>query len=305
MSENATARMNQRLAGLSSGASVEVGVDTMRHPYARLRSRIAWPPVTVTGILPEEQEAVVALVAEHLPSFAVDCHVLPETRPRRNTNEVQLVRLHRFGSVDFLYMLRISAEYMGGADSQEVYESARQGRSPGFYTDRIYFRARLFPVRRVELADSAIHDFDAYSIQDANFLVRDTRDPELRALFATALFDQIDFGPVEARFQDLFSFGAEWRAGRIFQPMVIEQLTLALNLLVPEVDLVSHAGAHFARAFGEMAEGREVSGLSDGEQAFWKAYYGAWDFRNEASRAGNPQWRLVSYPNAEWRARNP
>lgn len=302
MDGNTYSRVNNGLVALPVGAVPEIRVDTMRHPYALLPKTVAWPAVTVTGMTELEQESVVGVVAGELPGFVTGCHLLPEPRPRRDTNQVQLVRPYRIANADYLYMLRISAEYMGGADNTEVIRPARQGLSPSFLTDRIYFNARLFPVRSVMEGDSGIHDFDAFSIQDANFLVRE-RDEGLRSIFATALFDQIDFGPVEARFQDLFSFGATWKAGRIFRPFVIDQLTLAFNLIVPDVHLIAELGPLFASAFNRLKATGNLEGLTEAEMSFWRDYYGAWSFENDFSRGGNPQWRLTSYPDARWRRR--
>lgn len=302
MNDSVYASINQQLAGLIEGPVPDIRIDTMRHPYALLPRQVAWPAVTVTGLVPEEQAAVAKVLATELPGFAAGCSLLPQPRPRRDTNQVQLVRPYHFRGADYLYMLRISAEYMGGAGNQEVLEPARQGRSPSFLTDRIYFHARLLPVTHLEKTAFGITDFEARSIEDANFFVREKGAPEgRRALFTTALFDEIDFGPVESRFQDMLSFGAEWRAGRIFRPLVIDQLTLALNVVVPSAGLINHVGPRFARTFEELVTKGHLDDLDETEQGFWRSYYGAWSFENDFSRGGNPQWRLTQYPDADWR----
>ena len=304
MDGTAYARVNQDLADLVAGRVPEVRVDTMRHPYALLPGPVAWPAVTVTGILPEEQTRVAEVLATALPGFVKGCHLLPEPRPRRDSNQVQLVRPYRFVNTDYLYMIRISAEYMGGAGNPEVLEPARQGRSPSFLTDRIYFHARLFPVRSIARKDFGICDFEAFTIHDAHFLVRAKGGEEgARSIFTTALFDQIDFGPVEDRFMDLFSFGSAWKGGRVFRPLVIDHLTLALNLLVPDIALVEDLAPRFADAFARLVSSGHLDDLSEPERDFWRAYYGAWAFENDFSRGGNPQWRLTTYPDERWRKR--
>lgn len=289
------------LTVLDGGPVPSVVIDTMRHPYAQLSQTVVWPAVTVTGIEPVQQERVANVLAQQLPGFVQGCNLLPEPRPRRESHQVQFVRLHEFEDQRFLYIFRVSAGYMGGAANTEIVAGARQGISPSFQTDKVYFSARLLPVREVRVASYGIVDFEAHQLADAEFLFRERTEGQTLEVFTTSLFDEIDFGKLEQSFLEQFSFGTEWTGGKTFRPFVIDYLTLALNLVVPEPGLVEQIGPHFARAFAALRKEGTLATLPESEKQFWRKYFAAWAYENRFSRGGNPQWALIAYPDPAWR----
>lgn len=279
----------------------EYRVDTMRHPYFQFSEKFKWPAITVTKIEPEQSRQIVNVLHERLPSFIAGCHLLPEPHPRKDSNQLHFVRPYKIKDFEYIYMLKISAEYMGGAAQNEIYGRVVQGRSPSFLTDRIYYSVRFVPVEKIEYYQNQIIDFEPRRLNEAIFEVTKTLDVRNRPdHISTMAFDEVDFSRVENQFSELFSFSNDWSADRLFRPFSIEYLTLCMNLIIPLPSLVDFYAEFFDQGLRHFIESGSLENIGKREKKFWSEYFSIWSYERSLSRSGNPHWLITKYPTQEW-----
>lgn len=272
-------------------SNIELYIDTFRHPYIKFDAPFALPGINTIEVRKEEAHEYVNVLREKIPFFIAGCSLLPESRPRKNSNQLQFVKAIQVDSYKFLYMIKISAEYFGGASPDEIVSDRQQEVSPGIMTDRIYYNARIIPVQNVTLQKNAIIDFEPYQLKEAIFSIS-SREME-RDMWSTILFDEVDFTQINESLTEMFRFhGAEWKPGRLMQPFVIDYLTLNLNLFYPCVNQIASYTKRFASVFDSFLKKKNADRLSDADRTFWHNYYRSFLFERVLSRSGNPHWKF-------------
>ena len=274
-----------------------IRVDTFHTPYIQLNRKFAWPSIHMDQIHADEAVKIVEVLRKAIPEFVKGCSVLPEARPKKDSNQLHLVRPYEIENRKYLYVLRIVAQYMGGAAPQEVLSEGSQGITPSIQTDRIYYFARVMPVESWKLAGEDIVDYSALQSSDAifHFTTRDTA----RDIFSTILFDEVDYSHINQKITDLFAFGEKWKPGKLFHPFVVDNLSICLNLLRPLKDETDIIVRYFDRAYRIIKDAASPDLLSAGDRDFWVRYYSSWDYERDASRAGNPHWKFTRFPDIE------
>lgn len=281
----------------------ELCIDTFHHPYIALSEKIVLPSVNLISIESGQAERVLRNVIDHAPAFVSDCNVLPESRPRRESNQLHLVRAHTLSAtrpmaVQYLYIFKISMEYLGGAQPDEIRSPARQGISPEVLTNRIYFHARLVPVREIQLENDCIVDFEPLRLRDALFQNKSVgQGPGDK--WSSALFDAVDFSELNARFTDMFAFGVDREQNKIFYPLLIEYLTLTMNLVYPHFKLVTGLVPYFDECLQSILRQGDLQDVSDETRRFFQKYLAGFKHRRHEARSGNPHWQLTQYPSAD------
>ncbi|MBI3396581.1 MAG: hypothetical protein HY042_12140 [Spirochaetia bacterium] len=299
MTVDEAAEISQLFASLGvSQPACELYIDTFRHPYLRFSEFFTLPGSTITGIKADECRKIAELLAAKIPWIVSDCQILPEPRPRRESGQLHLVRPILVDGRPYMFIFKLSAPYMGGAQDEEIVHAAQQGLSPTVNTDRLYFNARLLPVHEMEKEHGHIVDFQAVQIREAIFEV--TSKSVGRDVWSTVLFDEVDFSAVNQTFAEMFGHGADWTGGRLFSPVVVDYLTLALNLIWCDRAFVDQIAVMYDRAFTSFLHGGTLAGIANEDRQFWSAYFGAWKSERVSSRAGNPHWQMVKYPDASW-----
>ncbi len=288
-------QLNRRLEIAADGHRGVLHLDNFHNPYVKFVEPLEWPSINVGKIGFDQAEKIVELLTRLVPEFVAGCSVLPESRPRKDSNELHLARHHVVDGSDYIYIFKTHAEYLGGARDDEILERPGQGFSPSFKTDRIYFTARLIPVLSVEKEDGHVVDFRAEKIRDA--IIRTAEmDRESKPKFAAAMFDEVDFAEVDAYFTSLFSLGGTWKPGKLFHPVLVDYLTLCVNLIVPRVSLVEKLVEPFHQGFRAFLKDGNLDSLEGGARGFWSEYYAAWSYEMALSRSGNPHWKFTGLP---------
>lgn len=293
-------RITKLLSGSSGarGAEHSLRVDTFRHSYARFTESFTLPSIDLSEIRQDEAYQLSLLLKERLPAYAADAHCLPEARPRKESHMLHLVREIRVEEASYVYLFKINPQYMGGASDEEYVTMPEQGRSPSIRTDRLYFDARLIPVSAVERGrNSQILDFRPRRIREAlTQVVRSDSLDERR--WATALFDDLDFGALNQEFTRRLDFtDAGWPLRNVVDPLRVDFLTLTLNLLDPDPALTEALAPRFHEVFERVARGEDLRDLPTDQREFWARYYRAWEYEPAPSRSGNPHWKLTRTPD--------
>jgi hypothetical protein len=282
---------------MSRSVALDLRIDTIGLPYALFRDRFAWPSVHSMNPLPEEKLRITEILSERLPEFVSGCSLIPETRPHRDISRVQYVREYRVEDQSFLYILNVSADYLGGARREDILSPGSQGISPSFLTDRIYFSARLVPAREIHYDAGAIVDFEPLKIREARFKVEFTET--IRDVWSTILFDEIDYTEINRSLSDRFAFDAEWRLGKLALPFVIDHMTICLNLIHPGERAVGALLIPFSKIFRSVIGSGDLSDLNEEERRTLARFYTEWEYARFLSNSENTHWKITKTPFAE------
>jgi len=297
--------LNEQLRGLAGQKlkPFRICLDTIRHPYLLFAEKWTWPAVSLDELrYPEARDLLDALISCIGP-FLKGGQVLPQPRPRKESSHLHIVFFYpaagfREDLAGFIFILRILGPYMGGAHTHEVLAAPRQGRSPSFQTDRLYFQSRLFPVKQVDLKEGALVDFEPLRLKETLFNVSAIR--EEKNFWASALFDDVDFSHLEAGLLEPFLDGQSLPSQAHFKPLIVDYFTIALNLLCPDPALAAALVAPFRDLLLSFLQSGNMPALNDRLKDFWKSYLLRWEHRNALSRSGNPHWEVPSYPDLNW-----
>ncbi|MDH5656079.1 MAG: hypothetical protein OEZ34_09240 [Spirochaetia bacterium] len=261
-----------------------------------MKQKILWPSVHINHILPEERKIITEILLENIPTFITGCSILPEPRPRKDSNQIHYVRSYHENGSDYIYIFKVSCEYMGGADSSEIKIEGRQGIAPSFKTNRIYFSSLLIPVSEIARDNKGyINNFTPVQIKDAIFKV--SSDDVIRDFRSTVLFDEIDFSEVNNKITVHFEFNSSWKHNKLFYPFVIDYLSLCMNLIHPDKNAVDLYAGIFDRCFMNFMSGEDSGTMSAEDKNFLKRYYNDWYFERIFSRSGNPHWLVKKVPD--------
>lgn len=263
-------------------------LDTFRHPYVRFGERFVWPSIHLIEPLPDEVRRVRGLLADRFPGF--DDDFLLWKSDLFSGNQKYLVFLASppaLRSQGLSFELRVLVAYVGGALPGEVHLPPEQDRSPEFETDRIYFKAHLLPVDTIEANGDAVRRVDIRTFKEILEASRYSLSHEQRSIWATALFDSIDYSYLHDRLRRALSQLGQWSAGALFPPITIERMTFCLSLLDYRTGL---AMAGPFRELLEHIEEEDWSGLESRDR--WRAFNGALRLERILSRGGNPHWQF-------------
>jgi hypothetical protein len=272
--------------------SREYYIDTFRHPYVRFGSTFTMPSITLTEIQYDEAQAIIDTVSPFIGDFISGCYVLPISRPRKDSTYLQFMRPMEWQGNTYLYLFKLLSAYMGGASEEEM-QRGTQDHSPYFQTDRIYFHARILPVTSVDLIEG---NFEPRKIPDAMFQVQSpgTAPGARHDLWSTILFDEVDFSSLNELYSRRLDFGKQWSSGRLFYPLLIDHLTIGLNVMAPYPDLLERILPYFHRAFENLLHG-ENARWTEEDVRFWSTYTGSVKLERTESRMGNPHWKVLNH----------
>lgn len=292
-------RVSAILRGLPADIdpAADLFVDTFHQPYLHFSQSIVWPSVAVGETRMADAASVAECLAKTIPSLVTDCEILPNPKPSKDSGIFHFVREHTVDGSSFVFMLKIVSQYLGGAEAGEIITPPAQGISPSVRTDRIYFSARILPVERIQRSAGAIVDFVPQRVEEAVFQV----SSNVPDRWTTVLFDEIDFSDINKKLTGLFApNGISWNAGSLFAPIIVDYLTICMNVVSCTRVFVDGVLPFFARAWSAFRSEKSLASLSDSDRAFWQAYYQAWAYERVLSRGGNPHWKFTAHPDSQW-----
>ncbi len=268
------------------------GIDNFRYFYLPLAAPYELPSVHTTGITTDEKIALLDIYRDLVPAFVDGFQILRENRPARYASELHLVRPLIHEDRSFIFVLRILADYRGGATTAEILEPGTQDRSPRVRTDRVYYRARILPCLDVTRSGDWIDDFLPDRLPELAGYFTEAREVEQRPGRHTfAVFLDTDFGAFNARVSRLFG---DWPYENVFYPFIGDDyVTLSLNVPLPHPYFINTALPRFARAFTAIQRGGAPDPV---DLPFWREYYAGFELERSYSRAGNPHWRFSRLP---------
>lgn len=284
-------RLNEILQGQGSeSVSSRLCVDTFRTPYLLWERPMSFPSLSVLHAEPESSARVLRQIVERSPELLGGGQVLPEARPRRDEPNLHIVRAYSCEEQQYLLKVKLLMTYMGGAAPSEIEDRTVQNRNPAFQSDRVYFQARLFPVKEIERHEGQIVDFEPEPYGPASGMKSMAGETHQTARWNVMLFDEMDFSELEAKIRTRVS-AAPWKPGRLFNPFIIDHGTIAWNVFHAR-NLEGYIPV-FHRLWHHFAHGQE---LPHEDQRFWDQYFQSWKYSRFLSRGGNPHWEIEESP---------
>lgn len=273
----------------------EFRVDNFHHPYMIFEDSFHWPAIHLDHLRDDEIIRIMEILQERIPDFISDCQILTEEVSQRSL-QLKLGRLLKIEERDYLYLFKVSVEYMGGASSEEILRPHRQGISPEFITNRIYYHALILPLSRVELNSGRIKNYVTHSIKEAIFqYIPENME---RDIWSSIVFDKLDFSEVNHRFTQLLeSITTTWKPGKIFDPFIIEDLTLAGRVIDPVLQNSDEYHRMYDQLFQIIQKKQPIDSIPEEGRIFWKNYFGGWELERVLSRGGNPHWKITQLPD--------
>ncbi|RPI92916.1 MAG: hypothetical protein EHM32_08595 [Spirochaetales bacterium] len=210
--------MVEKIQGVLDGIDESVANDTgaifinvIKNEFVLLDGRIGIPRLPVKEIDPGLAAGVLADVARFIPAYLGGRRFITGPVSAAHQHSLQFARRVEGAFLDFVHLFRIDLRYGGGAD--EFIEKGGTDFYPAYYTDRIYFKSRLVPVRKgaaseadfapVRLVDSTYTDSDQYFHTYAIFDDTGYREATMELHRRIALDDVF---PVSAAFYPFVEF---------------------------------------------------------------------------------------------------
>ncbi|MCE9501579.1 MAG: beta-galactosidase, partial [Leptospira sp.] len=201
-------------------------------PYALFDMPYVLPGSSIYSPDFESVYLYIQTLSEYIPEAIVGCHVLPESRPKRDVGKLSLVKEIRIGEFRYLFILKFELAHLGGVKKEDVVKNASQMFNASVRTDRIYFSVRIIPVSSVDRDRNQIVDFTVQSYDASIFQMSTQNQSDSSRRIVSEIFDEIDFTFANNSIRDQLRITPEnWSPGKVYEPVAIEYLTVALRFL--------------------------------------------------------------------------
>lgn len=275
--------------------SYETKLDGFRHSFIQFSEKFEWPALhlDVRKSKPENLEKLLLILQNKFPGGLEGFSLLPEPKPKKEDGYLHFVRRHSIENREYLYLVKISGRYMGGAEPSEIVEPPVQNYGPSYVTNKIYYHLRIFPVEQIIFHNSAIVDFIPRKFNEAVFFKHEGMKNKHMDI-TSPLFDDLDFRTIENELtehvvrKEIVEFAK-------LRPFVIEYMTLCLNPLVSlSYQNFEEILRHYDVVMDLLFRDKNLENLGNSEKEFWDKYFSQYLIFPELSRSGNPQWTLFS-----------
>lgn len=266
-------------------------VDNVHFPYIELDSYYVLPAFTYPDSKPKEVLAFLAAVAEYIPGAIAGTQMLPIQKPKRESGKMSFVKIITINGFDYLYVFKIDASYLGGAHKGEVLAPATSTTSTSIRTNRIYFSARIVPLREIQTKDGQIGDFDTKHFKSGVFYKETDDSDKNKPKIFSELFDEVDYSAVVAPIKEMLGINLEnWKLGKVYEPITIEYLSLSIRFLDTSYNRILKEFETFYQ-LAETVHTEEPIRTETLEN--YKIWLRKHDSDRNLSPAGNMRWKIL------------
>lgn len=278
----------KNLNGKNSDFSIYV--DNLHSPYILLKEEYTLPPISNMDLTKKDVLPLLEILSKYIPEAMSGCSVLPAQKPKRETGKVSLVKEISLRGHNYLYIFKIDAAYLGGSPRDKIKLAASQFSHPSISTDRIYFSTKVIPIKNVIRSDGEIIDFEVQPFDKGLFTAELEERLEDRPRNFSELFDEIDYSPIMEPIKlNLKIMLPNWSLGKIYEPVYIEYMTLAIRFLSPSyASAVTHF-SHFYEILEIVHLNSSISEINRRNFIYWLSKH---SFERETSPSGNMRWQI-------------
>jgi len=236
----------------------------------------------------EAKVQFVQILSNFLPRAIAGTALLPEPRPKKESQKLFFVRPILFSNKQMLYVFSTSYQYLGGASSEEILQPGTQDRTPRLKTNRIYYQIQIFPIQTVQEMQGFVTDFSPIRFRGGVFTWMAERDPGKPVKKFSEIFDEMDFSPLEASIREELKLDAKvWSLGKVYSPIGIDYLAFSLRFLDPHLPRLIQAMDQFYPVLEPGEDGVEVEALQSFHQ-----YLARFQAERTLSKSGNMLWKI-------------
>jgi hypothetical protein len=284
--------MNSYLKNLSGKNSpLSIYVDNLHSPYVLLEEEYTLPPISNMDLTKRDIFPYLQILSKFIPEAMTECSLLPIQKPKRESGKISLVREISLRGHNYLYVFKIDAAYLGGSHKDKIKVSASQVTHPAIETDRIYFSSRIIPIKNVIRADGEIIDFEVQTFDKGIFVSEPEAPTSGRPRNVSELFDEVDYSHIiEPIKHKLKVLQPNWNLGKIYEPIYIEYLTLAIRFLsVSYPKIISHF-SNFYEILEIIHVNGTISEITKRNFIYWLSKH---NFERGTSPSGNMRWKII------------
>ncbi|MCG6191654.1 hypothetical protein LFX25_00140 [Leptospira sp. FAT2] len=216
----------------------EIFVDNLHTSFFEFEDSFILPSTSVYGVDFAAAKEFLLQAEQLIPELIRKCHVLPIAKPKKNSNQLFLVKEFPSSKVDdekkFVFVVSFILSYLGGAPTSMIVKPAAQGKTVSVRTRRIYFSARILPLESFEMKNGVIVDFVTRKYKETEFMVDVDTIPSFNKIQHTysELFDDVDYSKQISTIHSILSIDKEiWKPGKVFEPIDVELHTISTRFL--------------------------------------------------------------------------
>ncbi len=284
--------MNSYLKKLSGKNSpLSIYVDNLHSPYVLLEEEYTLPPISNMDLTKKDIFPYLQILSKYIPEAMTECSVLPMQKPKRESGKISLVREISLRGHNYLYIFKMDAAYLGGSQRDKIKVSASQVTHPAIETDRIYFSTRIIPIKNVIRADGEIIDFEVQTFDKGLFFSETEEANTDRPRNYSELFDEVDYSHIiEPIKLSLKILHPQWILGKIYEPVYVEYLTLAIRFLSVSYPVILSHFSHFYEILEIIHSNGAISEITKRNFIYWLSKH---NFERGTSPSGNMRWKII------------
>lgn len=286
--------LNQILLDCSGKKNLDhkIYIDNLHTPYAEFSKNYILPGTSTHSIDFISAKNYISAIAKLIPEAVEGCSVLPEPRPKRESEKIFLVKKFVLHEKQFLYILKLEPTYLGGAESEQILQKATQEKTASILTNRIYFSTRIIQIEHTISQDQTITDFQAKNYTEGNFKIETGSKGILsEKKRVSELFDEIDFSDLVTSLKHTLSITDEnWKLGKVFDPVGVEYLSISLKFLSLSQKQILNDFQNFSSIFDFLFYQKELPADAIDHYKKWLDVY---SMERSQSPSGNVRWKIA------------
>jgi hypothetical protein len=266
----------------------DVYVDNLKQPFIILPESYKLPSVPHTGINYNCAKEFLKGIAPHFSPHLRDFYVMPNSRPKRDSGKLMLVKDFSIENNIFLYVIKFESTYLGGAKKEDKILEGTQEFSTSILTNRVYFSASIFPVQELVKQEGFIIDFVVPSYTPIYY---DTEMSINKKKFFSELFDEIDYSPMIDTIKNRLELPNHWKLGKIYEPIFIEYLSMCIRFLSFNIQDNIQNFSKFHKILTNVVQREDTIHLESIQ--FFHKWLEMFSFERSRTISGNMAWKIL------------
>lgn len=283
-------QLNQFLQSVTGENQIEATyIDNLHTPFVKLATEYPLPAFAKSEIDYASARQYLSVLADFIPEAIHGCFVLPQAIPKRESDKLFLVRPCPLNGSQYLYILKLFVNYLGGADESSILQAENSYHSPSIRTDRIYFSVSIIPLDTIESEKDCIISFQPrfFSAVQNQVVVTEPENLMEKRPKAISLFDEIDYSTTIEPIKNRLRIRREnWQPATVHEPIVIEYRTISFRPIELSFHEIQNSLAGFYQGFEQLLVGKAE--ISDDYANAFLMYLN----RNAATRAMSPSGNI-------------
>ncbi|TGK07141.1 hypothetical protein EHO59_03260 [Leptospira semungkisensis] len=311
MKLNEIKELNKLLLTATKGKNepVSLYVDNLHTSFLEFEETYILPSTSVFEIEFHAAESFLKSLLHLAPELVANCLVLPEPRPKRDIDRLFLIKpfytegeMFRENSPDiwkdklppYAVVTSFHLMHLGGANKEEIFQPAAQGKTMSVHTKRVYFSVRVVPLDSLTVHEGAVIDFSPKKYQESDFMVQISRDANegVRHTYSE-IFDEVDYSKQVGIIHETIGItSADWTLGKIFAPIAVEYLTLTARFLDASVETIAKDFISFHQVVDLLLRPDSMT-LEESARNFFFAWLRSHKAERIISPSGNMAWKIL------------